>query len=85
VRNYLPFEYPYPIWNSKNQPRPQFSPDLVPVRKFLTNKEKMLLCRFRYLAISIDGKPYLVSPDEKIPQNAIMIRKSNSLCGVSKS
>ena len=86
VRNYLPFEYPYPIWNSKNQPRPQHSSDLVPVRKFLTNKERMLLCRFRYLLISIDGKSYLVSPDEKIPQNAIMVRtKSNSLCGVSKS
>lgn len=86
VRNYLPFEYPYPIWNSKNQPRPQYSPDLVPVRKFLTNEERMLLCRFRYLLISIDGNSYLVSPDEKIPQNAIMVRtKSNSLCGVSKS
>ncbi len=86
IKNHLPFEYPYPIWNSKNQQITQFSKNLVSTKEFLTYKEKMLLCRFRYLLVSIDGKLYLVSPNEIIPHDSIIIRtkSSKTLCGISR-
>jgi len=86
VKNHLPFEYPYPIWNSKNQQITQFSKDLVSAKKLLTDKEKMLSCRFKYLLVSIDGKLYLVSPNEKIPQDSVLMRtkSSKTLCGISR-
>jgi len=86
LKNHLPFEYPYPIWNSKNQQITQFSKNLISVKEFLTYKEKMLLCRFRYLLVSIDGKLYLVSPNETIPHDSIIIRtkSSKTLCGISR-
>lgn len=86
VRNHLPFEYPYPIWDTKNQAMTQFSTSLVPTKEFLTDTERMLSCRFKYLLVSIDGKLYLVSPNEKIPHDSIVMRtKSNkNLCGISR-
>lgn len=86
VQNHLPFEYPYPIWNSKTQPITQFSESLILTKKLLTEKERLLSCRFKYLLVSIDGKLYLVSPNEKIPQNSIVMRtrSSRTLCGISR-
>jgi hypothetical protein len=86
TKNYLPFEYPYPIWGQKDQPVTQFSRNLVSASTFLTEKEKMLVCRFRYLLVSINGKMYLVSPDEKIPDDSVIVRTKTgkTLCGISR-
>lgn len=86
AKNHLPFEYPYPIWNSKNQQIIQFSKNLVSTKKLLTDKERLLSCRFKYLLVLIDGKMYLVSPNEKIPQDSMLIRtkSSKTLCGISR-
>ena len=86
VKNYLPFEYPYPIWNSKQQSLTQFSTNFVLAKSLLTNKEKMLSCRFKYLLIEVDEKMYFASPNEMIPENTIIIRtkSGNTLCGISK-
>ncbi|MFN3655534.1 MAG: hypothetical protein ACK4TO_09495 [Candidatus Nitrosotenuis sp.] len=86
VKNFVPYEYPYPIWDSKTQPITKFSKNLISTKKLLTSKEKMLLCRFKYLLVLIDGKLYLVPPNEMIPEDAIIIRtkSSNTLCGISR-
>jgi hypothetical protein len=86
VKNYVPFEYPYPIWNSKDQPIPKFGKNLILAKELLTDKERMLLCRFRYILVSIDGKPYLVSPHEYIPEDSIIMRTKSgkALCGIYK-
>jgi hypothetical protein len=86
VKNYLPFEYPYPIWNSKQQPLTQFSTNFVLAKSLLTNKEKMLSCRFKYLLIEVDEKMYLASPNEMIPDNTMIVRtkSGNTLCGISR-
>lgn len=86
VKNHLPFEYPYPIWHSKNQPMTKFNASLISIKEFLTDKERLLSCRFKYLLVSIGGDLYLVSPNEKIPHDSIVIRtKSNkTLCGISR-
>jgi hypothetical protein len=85
VKNHIPFDYPYPIWNSKNQPTTQFR-SLVSTKDLLTAKERMLSCRFKYLLVSIDEKLYLASPNERIPQNSVIMRtkSSQALCGVSR-
>ena len=86
VRNYLPFEYPYPIWDGKRQPLTQFSANLVLAKSLLSYKERMLSCRFKYLLIAIDGKMYFASPNEMVPQNTVVIRtkSGNTICGISK-
>ena len=86
VKNFVPYEYPYPIWNSKKQPMTKFSKNLRIAKELLTYKERMLLCRFKYLLVSIDDKLYLVSPNEMVPENSIIIRtkSGNTLCGISR-
>lgn len=86
VKNFVPYEYPYPIWNSKTQPITKFSKNLRSTKDLLTNKERMLICRFKYLLVSIDGKLYLVPPNEIIPEDSIIIRtkSGNTLCGISR-
>jgi hypothetical protein len=86
VKNFLPYEYPYQIWNSKDQPITRFSKNLTSPKDMLTYKERMLLCRFKYLLMSIDGKLYLVSPDELVPEDAMIMRtkSGNTLCGISR-
>lgn len=85
VKNYLPYEYPYPIWNSKQQPITQFT-NFVLAKSLLTNKEKLLSCRFKYLLIVVDGKIYLASPNEMVPENTVIVRtkSGNTLCGISR-
>lgn len=86
VKNYLPFEYPYPIWDSKRQPLTQFSANFVLAKSLLSYKEKMLSCRFKYLLIAIDGKMYFASPNEMVPENTMIIRtkSGNTICGISR-
>lgn len=86
VKNYLPFEYPYPIWNSKEQPIDRFSTNYVSIKSLLTEKERMLCCRFQYLLVLINNDLYYVSPKEIIPNDSQIIRTklSKTLCGISK-
>jgi len=86
VKNFIPYEYPYPIWNNKIRPVTRFSKNLVSTKELLTDKERMLLCRFRYLLVSIDGDLYLVSPNDMIPADSIIMRtkSGNTLCGISR-
>lgn len=86
VKNYLPFEYPYPIWISKKQPMTKFSKNLVSIKELLTEQEKLRCCRFSYLLASIDGKLYLVAPNEEIPEDSQVMRtkSGNTLCGISR-
>lgn len=86
VKNYLPFEYPYPIWKSKRQPITKFSKNLIPIKELLTEQEKLRCCRFSYLLVSIDDKLYLTPPNEEIPEDAQIMRtkSGNTLCGISR-
>jgi len=86
VKNYLPFEYPYPIWDGKLQPLTQFGANPVLAKSLLSYKEKMLSCRFKYLLITIDGKLYFASPNEMVPENTTIVRtkSGNTLCGISR-
>lgn len=86
VKNYLPFEYPYPIWNSKKQPITKFSKNLISIKDLLTEQEKLRCCRFSYLLVSIEGKLHLVAPNEKIPEDSQIMRtkSGNTLCGISR-
>ncbi len=83
VKNRPPDD-PYPIWESKKQPITKFSPTLIPVKSLLTNKEKILASRYRYLLVTIDNKTYLVSPYENVPQDTRIIRtkSGDALCGL---
>jgi hypothetical protein len=86
VKNFVPYEYPYPIWDSKTQPITKFSKTLMSTKELLTHKERMLLCRYKYLLVLIDGKLYLVPPNELIPEDSVVIRtkSGNTLCGISR-
>ncbi len=86
VKNYLPFEYPYPIWDGKKQPLTEFSTNFVSTKSLLSYKEKMLSCRFKYLLVVIDGKMYFASPNEMVPENTTIIRtkSGNTVCGISR-
>lgn len=86
VKNFIPYEYPYPIWNSKKQPITKFSKNLMSTKNLLTHKERMLICRFKFLLVLIDGKLYLVPPNEMIPEDSVIMRtkSGNTLCGISR-
>lgn len=86
VRNYIPFEYPYPIWDGKQCPITKFSPGFVLAKSLLTNKERMLSCRFKYLLVQVNGKMYYASPNEIVPEDTTIIRtkSGNALCGISR-
>ena len=84
IKNRLPFEYPYPIWDSKKTPVSQFSLPLVKIRSLLTEKEKLIIFRYRYVVVLIDKKTYLVKANDQVPENAIILRSKsgNSLLGI---
>lgn len=87
VKNYLPFEYPYPIWESNKREITKFSKNLIPIRELLTDEEKLRCCRFSFILVSIEGKPHLVNPNDKIPEDSQIMRtkSGNTLCGISRS
>lgn len=87
VKNYLPFEYPYPIWQSNKRVITKFSKGLIPIKDLLTEQERLRCCRFNYLLVSIEGKLHLVEPNEKIPEDSQIMRtkSGNTLCGISRS
>ena len=84
VKNRLPYEYPYPVWESKKQPQSKFSPTLIPVKFLLDEREKRIALKYKFILVEIDGKPYLVSLDENVPETTRVLRtkSGNSLRGV---
>lgn len=85
IKDHLPFEYPYPVWNSKRQST-QSRREFVLAKSLLTEEEKLLSCRFKYILVLIDGQPFLISPNEKIPSDSIIMRtrSGKALCGISR-
>ena len=84
VKNRLPFEYPYPIWDGKMKVGSQFNYPMVKVRSLLNEKERWLLYKYRYVLILVNKKIYFVKPTDFVPENSIILRSKTgkSLIGV---
>ncbi len=84
VRNRLPDESPYPVWNSKAATMTQFSPSLIALKSLLSEKERWIVFRYKFVLVSIDDKIYLVRPNDVVPENAMVLRSKSgqSLLGV---
>ena len=74
VKNRLPYEYPYPVWESKRQPESKFSPILIPVKSLLDEKEKRIASKYKFILVEIEGKAYLVKLDENVPETTRVLR-----------
>jgi len=84
VKNRLPFEYPYPVWDSKKTPVTKFSPSMIKIRLLLKENEKWIVFKYRFVLVLIDSKTYLVKPNDCVPENSILLRSKpgNSLLGI---
>lgn len=84
VRNRLSDESPYPVWNSKVATMTQFSASLIALKSLLSEKERWIVFRYKFVLVSIDDKIYLVRPNDVVPENAIVLRSKSgqSLLGV---
>ena len=84
VRRRLPDESPYPVWESKNQSVTRFSSNLVPVKSLITEKERWIIFRYKFIYVSIDEKIYLVRPNDNVPKAAVILRSKSgqSLLGI---
>lgn len=58
---------------------------LIPLRKLLNDREIMLLSVYRYIVVIIDGKTYLVSPDDYVPIGSVVVRRDGMFIGVRKA
>ena len=74
VRNRIPDESDYPLWESKNQPMTRFSPNLVPLKSLLSEKDKWIIFRYKFVLVSIDEKIYRVKPDDNVPETTFVLR-----------
>ena len=77
VKNRMPDELPYPIWNGNKQIITRFSPNLVPVRSLLSEKERWFIFKYKFILISIESKIYLVRPNDSVPETAILLRSKS--------
>jgi len=84
ARNRLPDESPYPVWNSKTATMTQFSPSLIALKSLLSEKERWIVFKYKFVLVSIDDKIYLVRLNDVVPENAIVLRSKSgqSLLGV---
>ena len=84
VRNRLSDELPYQVWESKNQSRIRYNLNLVPVKSLITEKEKWIIFRYKFVYVLIDEQIYLVRPNDKVPDTAIVLRSKSgqSLLGM---
>ena len=84
VKNYLPLDYPYPIWRSSEQPMTKSNSNLIPLRSLLSVNERIILSKYRFVLVSIEDKRYLVEKNEKVPECCIIVRtqNGNSICGL---
>ena len=77
VKNRIPDELPYPIWDSKKQIITRFSPNLVPVRSLLSEKERWFIFKYKFILISVENKIYLVKPNDSVPETSILLRSKS--------
>ena len=77
VKNLMPDELPYPIWDSDKQIITRFSPTLVPVRSLLNEKERWFIFKYKFILMSIESKTYLVRPNDSVPETAILLRSKS--------
>ncbi len=77
VKNRIPDELPYPIWDGNKQTITRFSPHLVPVRSLLNEKERWFIFKYKFILVSIESKVYLVRPDDNVPETAILLRSKS--------
>ena len=84
VRNRLPYEYPYPVWESKRQPESKFSPILIPVKSLLDENEKRIASKYKFILVEIEKNAYLVNLDENVPETTRVLRtkSGNSFRGI---
>ena len=84
VRNRLSDELPYQVWESKKQSRIRYNLNLVPVKSLITEKEKWIIFRYKFVYVLIDEQIYLVRPNDKVPDTAIVLRSKSgqSLLGM---
>ena len=74
MKDRLPDGPPYLLWESKTQPGTHFSPNLVPVKSLLSEKEKWIIFKYKFILVSIDNKIYLVRPNDSVPETATVLR-----------
>ena len=77
VKNRIPDELPYPIWDGNKQTITRFSPHLVPVRSLLNEKERWFIFKYKFILVSIESKIYLVRPNDSVPETAILLRSKS--------
>ena len=77
VKNRISDELPYPIWDSNKQSITRFSPNLVPVRSLLSEKERWFIFKYKFILVSIENKIYLVRPNDSVPETAILLRSKS--------
>ena len=84
VRNRLPFDYPYPVWKSSQQEITQHSASLVPLKSLLSQRERLMLARYRLILVMIESRRYLVKKGEMVPEECTVIRTADgkSICGM---
>lgn len=84
VKNRLPFDYPYPIWKSSEQAQTKPYSNLVPLRRLLDAKERIIISKYKFVLVSIENKRYLVEKNEKVPKDSQIIRtqRGKFLCGL---
>ena len=84
VKNRLPFEYPYPIWDGEMKSISRLNYSMVKVSSLLNEKERWLLHKYRLILISINNKVFLVKPSDYVPEDSIILRSKTgkSLLGV---
>ena len=84
VKNRLPYEYPYPVWESKRQPESKFSPILIPVKSLLDENEKRIASKYKFILVEIEKNAYLVNLDENVPETTRVLRtkSGNSFRGI---
>jgi len=77
VKNRIPDELPYPIWDGNKQTKTRFSPHLVPVHSLLNEKERWFIFKYKFILMSIESKIYLVRPNDSVPETAILLRSKS--------
>lgn len=81
-------DLPYPVWkHSKNFETVQKSSlvRLISLSSLLTYEERYVVTRYKYIIVVINGRKYLVTPYEWIPEDSTVIRdeESNFIIGIS--
>lgn len=79
----------YPVWSEASEAEVRGRRNLarlVPVLGLLRIEERYLASNYKYLQIMMGGTTYLVSPEDWVPENSIILRdeETGSLLGVPR-